>query len=151
MRRIDEIIIHCTATPEGRAHTVADVDRWHRQRGFSMIGYHFLVLIDGTVSTGRPLDVAGVHCTGHNAHSIGVCYVGGLDRQGRPKDTRTPAQRKALLRLVRKLKAEHPEAVVCGHRDLAAKACPCFDARAEYAQLAGRQPTASDQSRNIHY
>lgn len=137
MRRIDEIIIHCTATPEGRAHTVADIDRWHRQRGFDGIGYHYLILLDGTVCQGRQLSRAGAHCRGHNAHSIGVCYVGGLDLQGHPKDTRTPEQRRALRLLVERLCHQWPQAVVLGHRDLAAKACPCFDAQKEYGSLQG--------------
>ena len=132
MRKITEIIVHCTATPEGRWHTVADVDRWHRQRGFFGIGYHFLVLLDGTIATGRPLWRVGAHCTGHNTHSVGICYVGGLDAQGKPKDTRTPEQRKAMLQLIQLLKSVFAGATVYGHRDFAAKACPCFDAKKEY-------------------
>lgn len=132
MRTITEIIVHCTATPAGRHHTVADVDGWHRQRGFSMIGYHYLVLLDGTIQAGRPLAMAGAHCKGHNRQSVGVCYVGGLDVHMQPADTRTEAQRKALLRLIGELKHQFPCAKVYGHRDFAAKACPCFDARAEY-------------------
>ncbi len=132
MRKITEIIVHCTATPEGRWHTVADVDRWHRQRGFFGIGYHFLVLLDGTIATGRPLWRVGAHCTGHNTHSVGICYVGGLDAQGKPKDTRTPEQRKAMQQLIQLLKSVFVGATVYGHRDFAAKACPCFDAKKEY-------------------
>ena len=132
MRKITEIIVHCTATPEGRWHTVADVDRWHRQRGFFGIGYHFLVLLDGTIATGRPLWRVGAHCTGHNTHSVGICYVGGLDAQGKPKDTRTPEQRKAMQQLIQLLKSVFVGATVYGHHDFAAKACPCFDARKEY-------------------
>lgn len=132
MRKITEIIIHCTATPEGRSCTVDDVDRWHRQRGFFGIGYHYLILLDGTICRGRPLWRAGAHCTGHNTHSVGVCYVGGLDARMQPKDTRTPQQRQALQQLVQALRRQFPQAQVYGHRDFAAKACPCFDARAEY-------------------
>lgn len=132
MRHINEIIVHCTATPAGRSHTVADIDLWHRQRGFCMIGYHYLVLLDGTVQEGRPLAMAGAHCTGHNSHSIGVCYVGGLDAQMRPADTRTPAQRETLSKLIGELKRQFPQARVLGHCDLAAKACPCFNVREEY-------------------
>lgn len=134
-RAIDKIIIHCTATPEGREVTVADIDRWHRQRGFRCIGYHFVVGLDGRVATGRPVDEAGAHCSGHNATSIGVVYVGGLDVAGNPLDTRTPAQRRALVELINKLVMEYPQARVHGHRDFAAKACPCFDATREYAGL----------------
>ncbi len=133
MRKIDEIIIHCTATPEGRPHTVADVDRWHRQRGFDGIGYHFLIRLDGSVETGRPLEKQGAHCLGHNGRSIGICYVGGLARDGKtPKDTRTDAQRLALKGLVGWLKNLFPSATVHGHNEFAAKACPCFNVRAEF-------------------
>ena len=135
MRKITEIIVHCTATPEGREVRVADVDRWHRNRGFTRIGYHYLVELDGTVAVGRPLGQIGAHCKNHNAHSIGICYVGGLDVRLRPKDTRTPAQREALRTLISSLRRQFPGAKVLGHRDLANKACPCFDARAEYSLL----------------
>ena len=132
MRRIDKIIVHCTATPQGMAVSVDDIDRWHRQRGFAGIGYHFVVYLDGTVHEGRPIDRAGAHCKGHNAHSIGICYVGGLDEQRHPKDTRTPAQKEALLALVTTLKTQYPNAKVFGHCHFANKACPCFDAEKEY-------------------
>lgn len=135
MRRIDEIIVHCTATPQGMAVSVSDIDRWHRQRGFAGIGYHFVVYLDGTVHTGRPIDRAGAHCKGHNAYSIGVCFVGGLDVQGCPMDTRTPEQKIALHGLMVALKTQYPNAKVYGHRHFANKACPCFDAEKEYADL----------------
>ena len=136
MRRIEEVIVHCTATPEGRAVSVSDIDRYHRQRGFACIGYHFVVDLDGKVHAGRPLDQAGAHCVGHNAHSIGVCYVGGLDQHGRPKDTRTPEQKVALRALIAVLKQLYPNAKVYGHHDFdKGKKCPCFDARTEYASL----------------
>lgn len=128
MRKIDEIIVHCTATPEGRPHTAKDVDMWHRQRGFDGIGYHFLVRLDGTVEPGRQLEKIGAHCLGHNAHSIGICYVGGLTKDGKsPKDTRTPAQREALRGLVAYLRRLFPNITLHGHREFAAKACPSFD------------------------
>ena len=135
VRKITEIVVHCTATPAGRDVTVADVDRWHRQRGFNGIGYHYIVAIDGTVCPGRDVDLAGAHCRGHNSRSIGVCYVGGLDAPGRPADTRTVAQRLALHCLLSALKRLYPGVVIRGHRDFAAKACPCFDATSEYAAL----------------
>lgn len=127
MRRITEIIIHCTATKEGKDFTVDDIRRWHRERGFDDCGYHFVVRLDGTVEQGRPIAVAGAHCKGHNANSIGIAYVGGLDKDGRPKDTRTAAQRDALLCLVWRVKQAYPEAKVYGHNAFANKACPCFD------------------------
>ncbi len=137
MRTINEIIVHCSATPEGQNVTAADIRRWHTAgNGWSDIGYHFVVGIDGTVEPGRPLAQPGAHCRGHNARSVGICYVGGLAADGRtPKDTRTPAQRAAMLTLLRELKQQFPAAAIHGHRDFAAKACPSFDATAEYAGL----------------
>ena len=134
-RRIDAIIVHCTATPPGMKVTVDDIDRWHKARGWKGIGYHYVVDLDGTVYRGRADDCVGAHCKGHNAHSIGVCYVGGLDRQGKPKDTRTAAQKAALLTLIRELRQRFPRATVHGHREFANKACPCFDAKKEYSQV----------------
>lgn len=135
MRRIDHIIVHCTATPAGRDVTVADVDRWHRERGFDCIGYHYLVYRDGSVHPGRDIARAGAHCLGRNATSIGVCYVGGLDADGHAADTRTPAQRRALISLLTDLRRRFGTIPVFSHRDFAAKACPCFDATAEYSTL----------------
>lgn len=130
------IIIHCTATPEGRDVTASDVDRWHRARGFKSIGYHYLIRLDGTIEKGRPESMIGAHTLGQNSSSIGVCYVGGLSRDGKtPRDTRTDAQRKALEALIRDLLRRYPGAVVRGHRDFAAKACPSFDATTEYRRL----------------
>lgn len=135
MRNINLIIVHCSATPEGRNVSVADIDRWHRERGFDGIGYHYVVYIDGSVHEGRPIDKVGAHCKGHNAHSIGICYVGGVDLNGKPKDTRTLAQKDALVNLLMRLKRRFPKAVIRGHRDFAAKACPSFDATKEYAGI----------------
>ena len=130
MRKIDKILIHCTATPEGRHVTVDQVTQWHRARGFRTIGYHYLIYLDGSVHAGRPEDEVGAHCTGQNAHSIGVCYVGGIDANTlHPKDTRTPAQRESLQRLVSELQQRFPGATVHGHNEFAAKACPCFKVR----------------------
>ena len=126
MRKIDKIILHCTATPEGREVTVADVTAWHKERGFRTIGYHYLVYLDGTVVRGRREEEIGAHCLGQNAGSIGVCYVGGLDSRGKPKDTRTAAQRVALRNLVEGLQRRYPHATLHGHNEFAAKACPCF-------------------------
>ena len=133
MRPINKIIIHCTATPEGRAHTVSDVDAWHRQRGFNGIGYHYLIGINGEVWTGRAIEKAGAHTEGYNAASIGIAYVGGMDKDMKnPKDTRTQAQKDSLARLIKELVIKFPKAEVYGHRDFAKKACPSFDARNEY-------------------
>lgn len=130
MRAIDEIIIHCTATPEGREVSIAEIDSWHRQRGFNGIGYHYVIHLDGRLSRGRSVETPGAHCVNHNSRSIGVCYVGGTDRQGRAKDTRTEAQRRALLKLCRELKQKYPKATIHGHNEFAAKACPSFDVQA---------------------
>lgn len=127
MRKIDKIIIHCSATPEGRHVTVETIRNWHLKRGFSDIGYHYVIYLDGSVHTGRPLELPGAHTTGQNAHSVGICYVGGCDKNLNPKDTRTAAQEAALVKLTRDLKTRFPGASVHGHREFAAKACPSFD------------------------
>ena len=126
MRKITELIIHCSATPAGRHHTVEDLDRWHREKGLKSIGYHYVIYLDGSVHTGRPVDEIGAHCTGHNAHSIGVCYIGGCDENFESCDTRTPEQRAALSRLIAELQQQYPEATIHGHYEFADKDCPCF-------------------------
>ena len=131
-RSIDAIIVHCTATPPGMKVTVDDIDRWHKARGWKGIGYHYVVDLEGKVHAGRPLDQTGAHCLGHNAHSIGVCYVGGLDAQGRPADTRPPEQKEAIRKLIGMLQTKYPNAKVYGHRHFNNTACPCFDADKEY-------------------
>lgn len=127
MRRIDEIIIHCSATPRGKRYTVEDVRRWHLERGFADVGYHFLIYLDGSVHKGRPIELVGAHCRGHNAHSVGICYIGGLSADGRcSEDTRTPEQKRAIDRTVAALLKRFPGATVHGHNEFAAKACPCY-------------------------
>lgn len=136
MRNINEIIIHCTATPYGRDVSATEIDAWHRERGFAGIGYHFVVRLDGTLQVGRPLDKAGAHCKGHNAHSIGIAYVGGLDVNGKPADTRTEEQKIVLQSLVCFLCSMHPSIKqIRGHRDYSNKECPCFDAQKEYSKF----------------
>lgn len=133
MRKIDKIIIHCAATPEGRDVKMETIKSWHvKGRGWSDIGYHYIIELDGAVRAGRPLHRSGAHTKGHNATSIGVCYVGGIDKDKKPKDTRTDAQRKAMDILIDDLKMEHPTASVHGHNEFAAKACPSFDVSKEY-------------------
>lgn len=133
MRKIDEIIVHCSATPRGREVKAAEIDRWHRERGFRCIGYHYVVGLDGRIERGRPESEIGAHCKGHNARSIGVCYVGGLSSDGKVAlDTRTDEQRVALTELIMELKERYPGARVYGHRDFANKECPCFDAGREF-------------------
>ncbi len=148
-RSIAYIAIHCTATTAGRDVAAADIRSWHKAKGWSDIGYHFVVRLDGAIEIGRPKSTVGAHVQGFNAHSIGVVYAGGLAANGSPADTRTPAQKAALLALLAELKAAHPNAVIQGHRDFSpdrngngridpsewVKACPCFDAIPEYAGL----------------
>ena len=128
MRKISEIILHCSATREGKAFTVSDIDRWHRERGWKGCGYHYVITLDGKVEQGRPEQVAGAHCTGRNSESIGVCYIGGCDMVGKSKDTRTPEQKRAMVTLVRQLMQAHGIGIEnerC-HNEFAAKACPSF-------------------------
>lgn len=128
MRRITEIIIHCSATPEGKDFTVEDIRRWHLARKFADIGYHYVVYRDGSVHKGRAENIAGAHCLRHNANSIGICYIGGVAKDGKtPKDTRTPQQKTALRQLVNQLKFYYPHATVHGHNEFSSKACPSFN------------------------
>lgn len=135
MRKITEIIVHCADTPEGRDDKAADIERWHKAQGYNEIGYHYVVDIDGTIEPGRDLECIGAHCKGHNTQSVGICYIGGADVNLKPKDTRTPEQKASLLLLLKFLRAKYPEATIYGHRDFAQKACPCFDAKTEYAKI----------------
>jgi N-acetylmuramoyl-L-alanine amidase len=145
MRNIKELIVHCAATPEGKDYTVADIKKWHLARGFNDIGYHYVIYRDGSIHKGRSEDVIGAHCTGHNSNSIGVCYIGGVATDGKtPKDTRTAAQKSALLSVLKQLKAKYPNAKIYSHKDFANKACPSFDATKEYANLTSI-PYALDQ------
>ena len=139
MREINKIIIHCSATPEGKPFTVENIRRWHTLpvskggRGWSDIGYHYVIYLDGSVHNGRPVEKIGAHCAGQNTKSIGICYVGGLASDAKtPKDTRTETQKRALRQLVATLRKKYPKATVHGHREFAAKACPCFDVKKEF-------------------
>ena len=141
-RVINEIIVHCTATPEGQDVTVNSIRQGHLRRGFSDIGYHYVIYRDGSIHDGRNVNISGAHCTGHNQHSIGVCYVGGLENIPNvpyeklpPKDTRTAAQKASLLKLLKELKALYPKATIHGHYEYANKACPCFKPKEEYKDL----------------
>lgn len=132
-RKITRIIVHCSATPDGKDFTVQDIDRWHMQKGYDCIGYHYVVYRDGSVHEGRDINRVGAHCSGYNTGSIGVCYIGGMDAQNKmAKDTRTDKQKAALWTLLRELVTLYPDAEIYGHRNFAAKECPSFDARKEY-------------------
>lgn len=135
-RNIKELIVHCSATPEGKDFTVSQIREWHLQRGFSDIGYHYVIYRDGSIHIGRDESVIGAHCTGHNTNSIGVCYIGGVATDGKtPKDTRTAEQKQSLVKLLKELKTKYPQASIHGHRDFSSKACPSFDATKEYSSI----------------
>lgn len=135
-REIKEIIVHCAATPEGKNFTVEDINKWHKERGFDEIGYHYVIYLNGSIHFGRNVDKAGAHCTGHNSKSIGICYIGGVAKDGKTaKDTRTLEQKKSLLELLKELKAVYPNAKIYGHRDFAKKDCPSFNASVEYKNI----------------
>lgn len=157
MNKIDSIIIHCSATKAGLDIGKKEINQMHVARGFQCIGYNYVVRLDGTVEVGRSLTIDGAHCNSkgfsgvsYNKHSIGICYIGGLDSHGKASDTRTPAQKKALRELIAKLIKEYPDIKeVLGHRDTSpdldgdgivescewTKMCPCFDAKKEYSDL----------------
>lgn len=135
-RKIKEIIVHCSATPEGKDYSVDTIRKWHLQRGFSDIGYHYIIYRDGSIHIGRDESIIGAHCKGHNSNSIGVCYIGGCASDGKtPKDTRTTEQKQSLDKLLKELKAKYPQASIHGHRDFSSKACPSFDATKEYSSI----------------
>lgn len=154
--KVDAIIIHCSATREGQDIGAKEIDAMHKQRGFNGIGYHYVIRLDGTVEPGRSETAIGAHCNtkgfskeSYNRHSIGICYVGGLDKNGKSKDTRTPQQKEALINLINDICRRYPIVELLGHRDTSPdlngngevepaeyiKACPCFDVRSEYGLL----------------
>lgn len=141
MRKVDTIVIHCTATRADEPLSPAELTRMHRKRGFRCCGYHYYIRTDGTICTMRPVERAGAHAKGHNATSIGIAYEGGLDGHGRPADTRTEAQKHSMKVLVKVLVRDFPVRSIVGHRDLSpdldgsgavepdewTKLCPCFE------------------------
>jgi len=136
MRKIDKVIIHCTATPEGRQVSLDTIRDWHVVgNGWSDIGYHFIVHQFGHVELGRDLERSGAHTKGHNKHSIGVCYVGGVDSKMKPKDTRTENQAEALRYLVMDLLEQYPGSTVHGHNEFSNKACPSFNVSEDMADI----------------
>ena len=134
-RFINKIIVHCTATPEGRVETVESIRNMHKSQGWADIGYHYVVYLDGSIHNGRNVDIIGAHCYGYNANSIGVVYVGGCDKKMKSKDTRTDKQKESLVKLLKDLRKLYPTAKIYGHKDFAAKDCPSFDAKQEYKNI----------------
>lgn len=133
-RKIDKIIIHCSATPEGRDISVETIRDWHLKRGWSDIGYHYVIDLEGKVYAGRPIEKTGAHVKGHNTGSIGICYVGGVEEDGKtPKDTRTKDQKAALDNLLFILTDIFANVTIHGHNEFSSKACPSFDVQAEYS------------------
>lgn len=138
---IKRIVVHCTATREGQSVSAATIRQWHLKQGWSDIGYHYVILLDGRVEKGRADNLVGSHVKGWNTGSLAIVYVGGLDKDGKAKDTRTMAQKKAMKDLIAKLAADHKVTRIVGHRDLSPdkdgdgvvekhewlKDCPCFD------------------------
>ena len=138
MRKIDLIVIHCSATREDRPFTEHDLDTAHRLRGFDGIGYHFYVRRNGDIKSTRTVERVGAHARGYNAHSIGICYEGGLDEDGKPANTLTKEQEERITDLLINLHKLFPKAKIVGHRDLpgaSPKECPCFDAHAIFGWI----------------
>lgn len=153
MRIINEIVLHCSATKEYRVYTIKDIEYMHKrifkEIGGCHCGYHYLIYLDGTIIQTKQLKFIGQHVAGHNIDTIGICYIGGCDISGKPKDTRTTAQKQSIIRLLKELKEKYPKAIIKGHRDYSPdknndgvisqferiKECPCFDAITEYSKL----------------
>ena len=135
MREINKIIVHCSATPEGRDVSVDTVRDWHLDRGWSDIGYHYVIELDGTIKEGRPVERQGAHVRGLNKNSIGICYIGGCDAKMSPKDTRNESQREALEYLINDLMNTYPNSTLHGHNEFSSKACPSFNVQTEYESI----------------
>ena len=137
MRKITLIIVHCSAVRPDQTSSAKQIDNWHKAKGWKAIGYHYVIRRNGKIEPGRSEAVVGAHCKNHNAHSIGICYEGGLDIRGQPADTRTEAQKLSMRVLLEELHQAYPKACIVGHHDLnPQKACPCIENVAkEYADL----------------
>jgi N-acetylmuramoyl-L-alanine amidase len=128
MRPINKIIIHCSATPEGRDVKIDTIRQWHLDKGWNDIGYHYVIELDGQIQAGRPVELLGSHCLGQNKFSIGICYVGGMNKSmSKAKDTRTPDQKESLIKLIADLRKKFPNLEIHGHNEYSAKACPSFN------------------------
>lgn len=145
-RPMHTIVVHCSATKENKDYTSEDIKKWHLQRGFNDIGYHFIIRLDGTIEIGRSLNKIGAHVAGNNTGTIGICYIGGLSSNNKAKDTRTDKQKQSLKELITVLKTTLNINKVLGHRDYSPdlngngiiepfeymKSCPCFEVKKEY-------------------
>lgn len=135
MRKINKAFIHCSATPEGKEYSVETIRSWHKKKGWSDIGYHYVISLDGVLQEGRPIEKVGAHARGHNVGSIGVCYIGGVDANNDPKDTMTEAQETCMVNLLQSLKEQYPDITFHGHNEVANKACPSFNVQDKYGWI----------------
>lgn len=146
MRQINSIILHCSATQEGQNFKASDIDKWHKQQGWNCIGYHYVIDLDGKIETGRPIEQIGAHCKGHNSYSIGICYIGGVDKKNKEKDTRTEAQKESMYKLVKELMSKYHIDITSVHTHNEydnKKACPSFTIyqfRAEFSKWLAGEP-----------
>lgn len=137
MRDLNRIILHCSATKEGQDFSAATIRQWHvKGNGWRDIGYHWVIRLDGSIEVGRPLDEAGAHTKGHNKDSVGVCYIGGCDADGKPKDTMSPEQEKAWRMIVLSLRTLYGNHItIHGHNEFANKACPSFTVKDKFYDM----------------
>jgi len=136
MRDLNRIILHCSATREGKDFSADTIRDWHvNGRGWSDIGYHWVIRLDGSIEVGRPLEKSGAHTKGHNKDSVGVCYIGGCDADGKPKDTMNPEQEKAWRMIVMSLRTLYGDLTIHGHNEFANKACPSFIVKEKFADM----------------
>tara|TARA_R110002111_G_scaffold200928_2_gene266193 strand:+ start:598 stop:1011 length:414 start_codon:yes stop_codon:yes gene_type:complete len=137
MREINKIIVHCSATPRHKDFSAEDIRDWHvKGNGWDDIGYHYVIRLNGSIEYGRMVDKYGAHSSGQNYDSIGICYIGGMEKDMKEwSDTRTEEQRESLLLLLKTLKKLHSNAIIYGHKDFSTKACPSFDAKEEYKNI----------------
>ena len=136
MRDINRIVLHCSATVEGKEYSVDTIRKWHTAKGWSDIGYHYVISLDGCIAIGRPVDKQGAHVRGHNKDTIGICYIGGVDADIKPKDTMTPEQEDAFRQLVASIRTLFGEDItIHGHNEFSSKACPSFVVKEKFADL----------------
>ncbi len=140
MRDLNRVILHCSATPEGREVSVETIREWHtdpppRGRGWSDIGYHYVIHLNGKIELGRPIEVQGAHTSGENEDSIGICYIGGVNAANEPKDTMTVLQAIAFVEIVKSLRLIFGKLSIHGHNEFSTKACPSFSVEEKFGFL----------------